>query len=99
MPSPSRSSSSSIGAWQHCHNASQQRKWTASSTPVTAVPLADCGDRAIILLLARLGHRAGDLGQLRLADIEWDNGTLRVMGKGRFEVGLPLPQAEKLQVG
>jgi site-specific recombinase XerD len=49
-------------------------------------------DRAIILLLARLGLRAGDLAQLRLTDIEWDNGTLRVMGKGRFEVRLPLPQ-------
>jgi site-specific recombinase XerD len=49
-------------------------------------------DRAIVLLLARLGLRAGDLAQLRLTDIEWDNGTLRVMGKGRFEVRLPLPQ-------
>ena len=42
--------------------------------------------------MARLGRRAGDLAQLRLTDIEWDNGTLRVMGKGRFEVRLPLPQ-------
>jgi integrase len=42
--------------------------------------------------LARLGLRAGDLTQLRLTDIEWNNGTLRVMGKGRFEVRLPLPQ-------
>ncbi|MGA3093245.1 MAG: tyrosine-type recombinase/integrase [Terriglobales bacterium] len=49
-------------------------------------------DRAIILLLARLGLRAGDLAQLRLTDIEWENGTLRVIGKGRFEVRLPLPQ-------
>jgi site-specific recombinase XerD len=49
-------------------------------------------DRAIILMLARLGLRAGDLAQLRLADIDWENGTLRVLGKGRFEVRLPLPQ-------
>lgn len=49
-------------------------------------------DRAIILLLVRLGLRAGDVARLRLADIEWGSGTLRVLGKGRYEVRLPLPQ-------
>jgi site-specific recombinase XerD len=49
-------------------------------------------DRAIVLLLARLGLRAGDLAQLRLADIEWQMGSLRVSGKSRYEVRLPLPQ-------
>lgn len=49
-------------------------------------------DRAIILMLARLGLRARDLAQLRLGDIEWEDGALRVMGKGRSEVRLPLPQ-------
>ena len=49
-------------------------------------------DRAIVLLLARLGLRAGDVAQLRLTDIEWQTGTLRVMGKSRYEVRLPLPQ-------
>jgi site-specific recombinase XerD len=49
-------------------------------------------DRAIILLLARLGLRAGDVWQLRLADIDWTNAVLRVHGKGRRTVRLPLPQ-------
>jgi integrase len=49
-------------------------------------------DRAIIMLLARLGLRAGDVAQLRIADIEWETGTLRVSGKGRYQVRLPLPQ-------
>jgi len=49
-------------------------------------------DRAIILLLARLGLRAGDVAQLRLVDIEWQTGSLRVSGKSRYEVRLPLPQ-------
>jgi site-specific recombinase XerD len=49
-------------------------------------------DRAIVLLLARLGLRAGDVAQLRLADIEWQTGSLRVCGKSRTEVRLPLPQ-------
>ena len=49
-------------------------------------------DRAILLLLSRLGLRAGDVAQLRLADIDWSNGTLQVTGKGRYQVRLPLPQ-------
>jgi integrase len=49
-------------------------------------------DRAIILLLVRLGLRAGDVVRLRLADIEWESGTLRVLGKSRYEVRLPVPQ-------
>jgi site-specific recombinase XerD len=49
-------------------------------------------DRAIILLLARLGLRAGDVARMRLGDIEWDSATLRICGKGRYEVRLPVPQ-------
>ena len=49
-------------------------------------------DRAILLLLARLGLRSGDVAILRLTDIDWNSGTLRVMGKGRYQVRLPLPQ-------
>jgi site-specific recombinase XerD len=49
-------------------------------------------DRAILLLLVRLGLRAGDLAHLRLHDIEWETGSLRVSGKSRYEVRLPLPQ-------
>ena len=49
-------------------------------------------DRAILLLLVRLGLRAGDVAQLRLDDIEWETGSLRVSGKSRYEVRLPLPQ-------
>ena len=32
------------------------------------------------------------MAQLRLADIEWETGSLRVSGKSRYEVRLPLPQ-------
>jgi site-specific recombinase XerD len=49
-------------------------------------------DRALVLLLSRLGLRAGDVAQLRLDDIEWETGSLRVSGKSRYEVRLPLPQ-------
>lgn len=49
-------------------------------------------DRAILLLLAQLGLRAGDIFSMCLDDIAWDEGTLRVRGKGRRDVRLPLPQ-------
>lgn len=49
-------------------------------------------DRAIILLLSRLGLRAGDIVYMQLHDINWENSTLRVSGKGRREDLLPLPQ-------
>jgi len=49
-------------------------------------------DRAIVLLLSRLGLRAGDVAQLRITDINWKTGTVVVTGKGRRQVRLPLPQ-------
>jgi site-specific recombinase XerD len=49
-------------------------------------------DRAVILLLARLGLRAGDVAALRIAHIDWDDGSILVKGKSRREARLPLPQ-------
>src|ERR1700690_661813 len=43
-------------------------------------------DRAIILMLVRLGLRSADVARLRLTDIDWNNGTLQVTGKGRYQV-------------
>ncbi len=47
-------------------------------------------DRAILLLLARLGLRAGDIFRLRLGDIDWGEASIRVCGKGHRETRLPL---------
>lgn len=47
-------------------------------------------DRAILLLLARLGLRAGDIVQMRLHDIDWRGGWIHVAGKGCRETRLPL---------
>lgn len=49
-------------------------------------------DRSLLLLLARLGLRASDVVGLRLGDLDWAEGRLRVAGKGRRETRLPLPQ-------
>ena len=49
-------------------------------------------DRAILLLLARLGLRAGDIVQLRLRDVGWKGAWIHVCGKGRRQTRLPLTQ-------
>ncbi len=79
--------------------------WQLSSIPRFLVPedvervIGSCAgsanglrDRAVILLLARLGLRASEVAGLTFADIDWDNGRITVCGKGRRQEWLPLPQ-------
>jgi len=47
-------------------------------------------DRAVVMILVRLGLRAGEVARLNLDDIDWANGRLKVTGKGR-EHTLPIP--------
>jgi integrase/recombinase XerD len=47
-------------------------------------------DHAILLLLARLGIRAGEIVTLDLGDILWRTGEIAVRGKGRVLDRLPL---------
>jgi site-specific recombinase XerD len=48
-------------------------------------------DRAVLLLLARLGLRAHEIIALQLEDCDWDGGHLRVRSKCRREQLLPIP--------
>ena len=48
-------------------------------------------DYAVILLLARLGLRAGEAARLRLEDIDWRAGEIGIRGKGGQFDRLPLP--------
>jgi site-specific recombinase XerD len=48
-------------------------------------------DYAILLLLAQLGLRAGEVVALNLDDIDWVAGMITVHGKGRRSAQLPLP--------
>ncbi len=49
-------------------------------------------DYALLLMLARLGLRAGEVVALTLDDIDWDAGELKVRGKGGREDRLPIPR-------
>jgi site-specific recombinase XerD len=48
-------------------------------------------DRAILVLLARLGLRSGEVAALRLEDVDWRAGEITVHGKARRRDRLPMP--------
>ena len=48
-------------------------------------------DYAVLMLLLRLGLRAGEAAALTLEDIDWRAGEITVHGKGRRDERLPLP--------
>ena len=79
--------------------------WRLSSLPKALEPgqlrslLAACDrrtptgrrDYAILLLLSRLGLRAGEVARLGLDDIDWRRGEFAISGKGNRAERLPLP--------
>jgi len=78
--------------------------WQVSSVPRFLVPddvqrvIDSCGDdatgrrdKAVLLLLARLGLRASEVARLVFADVDWVNGRIAICGKGRRQEWLPLP--------
>lgn len=48
-------------------------------------------DRALVLLVARLGLRSRDAAQLLLEDVDWRAATICVAGKGDHRQVMPLP--------
>lgn len=79
--------------------------WTLTGLPKAleagqvAAMLASCDqrtatgrrDRAILLLLARMGLRAGEVAALGLDDFDWRRGEITVCGKRARRDRLPLP--------
>jgi site-specific recombinase XerD len=79
--------------------------WSKSTLPKFLPPgtvqrVVNCCDRqaplgrrnyAILLLLARLGLRAGEVVALNLEDIDWEASQMTVHGKGGRSTPMPLP--------
>lgn len=79
--------------------------WSGSPLPKALAPdvpgrlLGSCDrrtaqgrrDYAILMLLARLGLRAGEVVTLRLQDFDWRAGEVVIHGKGRRDDRMPLP--------
>jgi integrase/recombinase XerD len=68
--------------------AGQVAAMLASCDPATATGRRD---RAVLLLLSRMGLRAGEAAALGLDDIDWRRGEITVRGKGGRSDRLPLP--------
>jgi integrase/recombinase XerD len=80
-------------------------RWKLATLPADVSPdhvaavLASCDrrsasgrrDYAILMLLSRLGLRAGEAAAIELGDIDWQAGHITVRGKGRRTETLPLP--------
>jgi len=80
--------------------------WRLSELPKSLPPekvelvLASCDkstaigrrDHAVLLLLARLGLRGGEVATLTLDHFDWDNGLVTIAGKGQRCQALPLPE-------
>ena len=66
----------------------QVRQLLASFNRRTAIGRRDY---AIVLLLARLGLRAGEVSGLELEDLDWNAGRISVRGKRGHRTALPLP--------
>jgi integrase/recombinase XerD len=79
--------------------------WRGQSLPRTMRPaevdalIASCDrssrsgrrDRAVLMLMARLGLRAGEVAAMQLEDVDWRAGEITVRGKARRKDRLPLP--------
>lgn len=48
-------------------------------------------DYAILMMLAKLGMRAGEIATLNLDDIDWRSGEMLISAKGRQRSRMPLP--------
>jgi integrase len=80
-------------------------RWRLATAPTAVGPealaalVASCDlrtvvgrrDYAVLLVLSRLGLRAGEVARLALSDVGWRDGVLRVVGKGPRVDLLPLP--------
>lgn len=84
-----------IGPFASARGTKPPRSLTAVEVIRLRRAVADGPDRlrneAMVALMLRLGMRAGELVALRLEDIDWRGGVLRVRGKGAHVDELPLP--------
>lgn len=83
-----------IADWKGHHLPRGLRSADVERLLATCDPSTPTGrrDRAILLLLARLGLRAEDVRSLRFEQIDWTHGRIALVGKGCREARLPLPQ-------
>jgi integrase/recombinase XerD len=82
-----------VASWR---GASLPRGLTAAQvqamlTSCDLVTVVGRRDRAVLMLLARLGLRTVEVATLSLDDVDWRSGRLSIRGKGNRVESLPLP--------
>jgi integrase/recombinase XerD len=85
VPAPSTPHGGNLPRWL---GAAELRALLADDHAATAVGRRD---HAIVVMLARLGLRAGEVAALTLDDLDWRAGEIVVRGKGDRVERLPLP--------
>jgi site-specific recombinase XerD len=85
VPAPSGPHSTSLPRWIP---AAELKALLACGDSATALGRRD---HAIVVLLARLGLRVGEVVGLRLDDLDWSAGEIVVRGKGSRTERLPMP--------
>jgi integrase/recombinase XerD len=68
--------------------AAEARRLVAGCDPATARGRRDA---AVLIVLIRLGLRAGEVARIELDDIDWRHGEMAIRGKGRRLDRLPVP--------
>ena len=84
---PKIAARSKLGASRHL-SAEEVRRLVAA---VNGEGAAGRRDRAVMLLLARLGLRGQEIHAIRLDDINWRAGEILIRGKRGFHDRMPLP--------
>jgi site-specific recombinase XerD len=85
VPAPSGPHATALPRWIA---AGELEALLASGDITTAVGRRN---HAMVVLLARLGLRAGEVAGLRLEDLDWSAGEIVVRGKGSRSERLPIP--------
>ena len=67
----------------HPHRHSERRRWLSQEQLVQLYRSSRHRERAIVALEGFNGLRRVEVLRLRYQDVEFDNGRLRVLGKGR----------------
>ena len=86
-PPPSHS-----GGCRRCRSTPRRRRRAADLILLTSASRMAPATAPFFCCWHVSACRAADILNMRLDDIAWANGTLRVRGKGRREIQLPLPQ-------
>jgi site-specific recombinase XerD len=92
-PTPLAAAVPSVAGWRLCSlphalEPEQVTKLLDNCDRDTAIGQRDY---AILLLLVRLGLRAGEVIAIELGDIDWKQGEIKIRGKGHRHERLPLP--------